>query len=174
MLSLSRVVLLVPVVIMILRPGSENRVAAVVIMLLAASTDFFDGLLARALNQVTDFGKILDPVADKICVITASLALVAAGDVPVWFALLVLLRDVAILIGSTVIISRRRIVVQSVWTGKLTVTFIAAYLVLATLKVGVLQQITSIFLYLSTFAVFVSFAVYVNIFRKDMMQGANT
>ncbi len=139
-------------------------------MVIATLTDFFDGLLARSLNQVTDFGKILDPVADKICVVVASFALVIAGDVPIWFALLVLLRDFAILVGGSMIITKRRIVVQSTWAGKWTVTFIAAYLVLATLRADSIAAVTHLFLYLSTVFLFISFAVYFRIFKKDMVE----
>ncbi len=167
-LSLSRVFLLVPIVVLILKPGNEYRITVLVIMLVAASTDFFDGLLARALNQVTDFGRLLDPVADKICLITISAALVITGDVPLWFAGFVALRDILIVVGSSFIISRRKIVVQSVWAGKWTVTFIAAYLILATIRVDSMALIKMFFLYLSTASLFISLGVYIRVYRKYM------
>jgi CDP-diacylglycerol--glycerol-3-phosphate 3-phosphatidyltransferase len=167
-LSLSRIVLLVPTVILILKPGNEYRPAVLVLMVVAASTDFFDGLLARALNQVTDFGRLLDPVADKICLIALSAALVITGDVPLWYAALVALRDILIVVGSSLIITRRKIVVQSVWAGKWTVGFIAAYLLLATARVDSLKTAETVFLYLSTLSLFLSLGVYMMIYRKRM------
>ncbi|MCL5266807.1 MAG: CDP-alcohol phosphatidyltransferase family protein [Bacteroidetes bacterium] len=167
-LSLSRIVLLIPIVVLILHPGSEYRIAVLALMLLAAATDFFDGLLARVLHQVTDFGRLLDPAADKVCIITGALALVIAGDVPLWYAILVGMRDIIILIGSLRIMNRRKVVVQSVWTGKWTVSFIAAYLILATLKIDSLAAVKEFFLYLSTIAVFVSLIVYTRIYKERM------
>ena len=171
-LSLSRVFFLVPIVILILKPGSGYRMAVIVLMLLAASTDFLDGLLARKLNQVTDFGRLLDPVADKVCLITISAALVIVGDVPLWFAALVALRDILIVAGSSFIIRRRKVVVQSVWAGKWTVTILAVYLILATLRIDSLVTAKLFFLYLSTFALFASLGVYIMIYRKHMAANA--
>ncbi len=167
-LSLSRVVFMIPIVIFILRPGSEYRIAVLVLMVVAAATDFLDGLLARALNQVTDFGKILDPASDKICIIIGTAALVIAGDAPLWYAILVAARDIIIVVGSIRIMNRRKLVVQSVWTGKWTVSFIAAYLILATLKMESLAAVRDFFMYLSTIAVFVSFVVYTRIYQERM------
>ena len=167
-LSLSRVFFLVPIVILILKPGSGYRMAVIVLMLLSASTDFLDGLLARKLNQVTDFGRLLDPVTDKVCLITISAALVIVGDIPLWFAALVALRDILIVAGSSFIIRRRKVVVQSVWAGKWTVTILAVYLLLATLRMDSLVTVKFIFLYLSTIALFASLGIYIMIYRKHM------
>jgi len=168
-LSVSRILLLVPIVMLILKQQSGYRVTVLILMLVAAMTDFLDGLFARVLNQVTDFGRLLDPAADKICVITVAAALVLAGDVPLWYAALVALRDVLIVVGSALIITKRKVVVQSVWAGKFTVSFIAAYLILATMKMNFLSQVKDFFLYLSTISLFVSFAVYIRIYQKHMV-----
>ncbi len=168
LLSLSRVVLAVPVVLLILKADSNFRLAVLILMMVGAATDFFDGLIARALNQVTDFGKLLDPVADKICVIASVVALVLVGDVPLWYAVFVALRDIFIVVGSSLILSRRNVVVQSVWTGKFTVAFVAAYIILATARIDALVLVKSFFLYLSTLSLFVSLAVYISVYRKHM------
>ncbi len=170
MLSLSRIVLTVPIVLLLLKPGSDYRAAVLVLMIVAAATDFFDGFLARALNQVTDFGRLLDPVADKIGLVAISAALVVVGDVPLWFAALLVLRDVLIVAGSMLIINRRKIVVQSVWAGKWTVGFIAVYILLATSRAESLAAVKTFFLYLSTIGLFVSLGVYVSIYRKHMAE----
>ncbi len=169
-LSLSRIVLLIPIVVLILKPGSEYRIAVLALMIAAAATDFLDGFLARIMNQVTDFGRLLDPAADKICIITISAVLVVVGDVPLWYAALVAARDILIVAGSSYIIARRKVVVQSVWAGKWTVTFIAAYIILATMRVEALEAAKSFFLYLSTASIFLSLGVYANIYRKYMVR----
>ena len=169
-LSLSRVILAVPIVLLILQPGNQYRLWVIVLMLLSAATDFFDGLLARALNQVTDFGRLLDPIADKICIIAISAALVIVGDAPLWYAGLVALRDILIVAGSVLIINRRKVVVQSVWAGKWTVASIAAFLLVATLREESLAILKTVLLYLSTAGLFISLGVYVSIYRKYMAE----
>ncbi len=154
---------------LILREGTEYRLAVLILMLTAAMTDFLDGFLARALDEVTDFGRLLDPAADKICLITIAAALVLAGDIPLWYAALVALRDILIVIGSTLIITKKKVVVQSVWAGKFTVNLIAAYLILATMKVESMSLAKGFFLYSSTVALFVSLAVYTKIFQQHMV-----
>ncbi len=168
-LSISRVVLLVPIVMLILRQGDEHRVTVLILMLAAAATDFLDGFLARAMHEITDFGRLLDPVADKICVVVAVVALVLAGDVPLWYAILIAIRDCLILVGGSLILAKRKIVVQSVWTGKFTVNFIAMYIILATLRMDALSGVKDFFLYLSTVFLFISLSVYFMIYRKHMV-----
>jgi CDP-diacylglycerol--glycerol-3-phosphate 3-phosphatidyltransferase len=167
-LSVSRVLLAVPIVVLILGQENGDRVVVIILMLAAVLTDFLDGLIARAMNQVTDFGKLLDPAADKICIIAAVAALVVAGDVPLWYAALVVLRDALIAVGGLMILSKKKIVLQSVWTGKLTVNFIAAYFVLATIRIGALDVVKDISMYLSMIFLFVSLGVYARIYQQQM------
>ncbi len=169
-LSVSRIFLTIPIVILILEPGSRYRGIVIVLMFAGALTDFLDGLLARMLDQVTDFGRLLDPAADKVCIIAIAAALVAVGDVPIWYAVLVALRDVLIVAGSLQIIARRKMVVQSVWAGKWTVAFIAAYLILATLRINSLSAAEAFFLYFSAISIFVSLAVYIRMYMKYMTE----
>ena len=170
-LSVSRIVILVPVVALILKQESGYRLTVLILMLVAAATDFLDGFIARAMNQVTDFGKLLDPIADKICIVTVAVALVLAGDVPLWYAALVVLRDLLIVVGSSLIVTKRKVVVQSVWAGKITVNFIAAYLILAMMRIESLILLKEIFLILSTIFLFISLSVYGRIYQKHMVEG---
>jgi len=167
-LSLSRVVLLFPIVSLILKGRSEYRLTVLVLMLAATATDFFDGMIARVMNQVTDFGKLLDPIADKICVVAAVVALVVVGDVPIWYAVLVAIRDILILVGGSLILKQRKVVVQSVWAGKFTVAFIAAYLILATADMKSLAFLKIFSLYGSTLLLFISLLIYIRVYRKQM------
>lgn len=169
-LSVSRVFLVVPIVVLILKQDSGYRITVLILMLVGAATDFFDGFLARALNQVTDFGKLLDPVADKIGIIAIAIALVLAGDIPLWYAMLVALRDVFILIGGSMIMKKRKVVVKSVWAGKLAVNFIAAYFILATMRMDILMPMKNFFLYLSTAFLFISLGVYFRIYQKRISE----
>ena len=71
--------------------------AAVALYAAGAWTDFFDGYLARRLNQVTELGKLLDPLADRIFIVALAVALVASDALPLWLALGIVARDVLLL-----------------------------------------------------------------------------
>lgn len=74
----------------------ESRWFSLGVFLVAAGTDWLDGYLARKLNQVTDLGKFLDPLVDKLLVLAPLLALIELGQVPAWGVFLILLREMAI------------------------------------------------------------------------------
>jgi len=77
-------------------PTLVMRWLALAIFLLAAGTDWLDGYLARKLNQVTDLGKFLDPLVDKLLVLAPLLALVELGQVPAWGVFLILARELTV------------------------------------------------------------------------------
>jgi CDP-diacylglycerol--glycerol-3-phosphate 3-phosphatidyltransferase len=77
-------------------PTLESRWVCLAVFVVAASTDRLDGYLARKLNQVTDLGKFLDPLVDKLLVLAPLLALVELRQVPAWGVFLILARELAI------------------------------------------------------------------------------
>ncbi|MEB3267508.1 MAG: CDP-diacylglycerol--glycerol-3-phosphate 3-phosphatidyltransferase [Leptolyngbya sp.] len=95
-ITLSRL-LGVPLVLgLLLDPSAAHRYWAAGIFVLAAGTDWVDGYLARRLDQVTDLGKFLDPLVDKLLVLAPLLALVELGQVPAWGVFLILARELTI------------------------------------------------------------------------------
>ncbi len=77
-------------------PTKESRWVCLGIFLVAAGTDWLDGYLARKLNQVSDFGKFLDPLVDKLLILGPLLALIELGEVPAWGVFLILGRELTI------------------------------------------------------------------------------
>lgn len=71
-----------------------------VVLVVVAMTDWVDGYLARRLDQVTKLGRILDPVVDRVLIVTAALTLLAAGMLPAWLVVLVVARDVVVVGGA--------------------------------------------------------------------------
>ena len=106
-----------PVVVWRFQAG--DQFGALVFYLLAMLTDAVDGILARRLNQVTAFGKLLDPLADKLSLITLLWLFVADGDIPLWVLFVELLREAALVIGGAVAL-HRGIVVYALPIGKVT------------------------------------------------------
>ena len=96
--------------------------AATVIFILASATDALDGKIARSRGLVTNFGKIMDPLADKILVISALVVLVQLGDVPGWMLIVILAREF-IVAGLRTVAAADGIVIAAGFSGKLkTVT----------------------------------------------------
>jgi CDP-diacylglycerol--glycerol-3-phosphate 3-phosphatidyltransferase len=132
-LSLLRLGLAAPIITLLLRNDPSDRPLVAALIVAAAASDFFDGLVARRLHQVTDLGKIIDPVADKVAIGGAAIALAILGRIPVWFLVAALLRDIVILSGGVYVRKTRGVVLQSNVTGKWTAVALAAYLLMAAL-----------------------------------------
>jgi CDP-diacylglycerol--glycerol-3-phosphate 3-phosphatidyltransferase len=160
LLSLVRIALLVPILYFLLKLDNADRVLAVGLMLMAALTDFLDGQIARRYRQESEFGKVIDPLADKICTGAVVIALVSLGDVPFWFLLAVIGRDALILLGGIYIAKTKKVIFHSNWVGKWAMGFVAAYLIVATLRVEVLETIEAIFLWGSTVFLALSLVLY--------------
>jgi CDP-diacylglycerol--glycerol-3-phosphate 3-phosphatidyltransferase len=87
----------VPIILYLLwNPTPTHQLIALVVFLLAAGTDWLDGYLARRLNQVTELGKFLDPLVDKLLVMAPLLSLVEMGRIPAWGVFLILAREITI------------------------------------------------------------------------------
>ncbi len=101
---------------------------AIILALIAIFSDTIDGMIARRLNQVSELGKILDPLGDKLSVGLASIALHISYGLPLWVVVVIIGRDVLIVLGSTLLMSRLRKVVASEKPGKIAVSSIALLL----------------------------------------------
>lgn len=100
-------------------PGSQY--AALAIFVVASLTDLADGYIARHYNQVTDFGKFMDPLADKVLVVTAMLWFVQSGQMPAWAVAVVIFREFAVS-GMRLIAVEHGRVIAAGWSGKVKTT----------------------------------------------------
>jgi CDP-diacylglycerol--glycerol-3-phosphate 3-phosphatidyltransferase len=156
-LSVSRVMLLIPVYYLLKLQTTTANYLAVLVMVIAAATDTFDGRLARRLNQVSDVGRILDPIADKICIAVTVILLVTTRDMPLWFFIFIIARDLAILIVGLFLALKVKVVVESNILGKVTVTALAVVVMAFTLE---LDQVKWFFLWSSVVLVAASSVSY--------------
>ena len=125
-LTLIRIALL-PVVVWRFLIG--DSLGALLSYLLAMFTDAVDGIIARRFNQVTALGKLLDPIADKLSLVTLIALFVADGQIPLWLMGIILLKEVAMVVGGAVAL-KRGIVVYALPIGKITtVAFITSIVV---------------------------------------------
>lgn len=96
---------------------------------LAYLSDIADGYIARKMNQISEAGKIIDPLADKIFVGVSALILIIQGKLPIWFVGYILFRDIAILLAGIYATKKLGFVLPSNYTGKVAVVFIAFALI---------------------------------------------
>jgi CDP-diacylglycerol--glycerol-3-phosphate 3-phosphatidyltransferase len=170
-LSLSRIGLLVPTLaVLFLTTWPHRRVYAILIIVLGMVTDSLDGYFARKFNEVSELGKIIDPLADKICVAVIVVILAATGDIPMWYMWAVIGRDVLIFLGGLYVKNRKGIVLASTMSGKVAVSFIALTLVFALLGNPMFSSVVLIFMWMSIAAMAASVAVYGKRFVEVMRQ----
>ena len=136
LLSISRALLTVPFVLIMLSAAPWKDIAGVAILLVAAATDKIDGVLARKLGEITEWGKILDPLADKIGIAALGVVLLVLGRIPLWYMMVVLIRDVLILSGGIYLKQSRGMVLSSNQSGKWAVGIVSLAMFLALVGVG--------------------------------------
>lgn len=129
-LTVFRVILIVPFVIILL--GGEAGwfgnnllipdIVALVVFIVASLTDLIDGKIARKYNLVTNFGKFMDPLADKLLVSAALIALVDMGRIPAWVVIVIISREF-IISGFRLIASDNHVVIAASYWGKFKTTF---------------------------------------------------
>ena len=108
---------LIPVFVVLIVDPDTTR-GGLVLFVVVLATDWIDGALARATGQVSDLGKVLDPVADRLAIAAGLIALVVADAFPLWAALLILVRDAAVLIAGLVLLWKRRARIEVRYLGK--------------------------------------------------------
>ena len=129
-LTMFRVVLIVPFAVLLL--GGQRGwfgqnllipdIIADVIFIIASLTDMLDGKIARKYNLVSNFGKFMDPLADKLLVCTALIALVDMKRIPAWIVMIIIAREF-IISGFRLLAAERGVVIAASWWGKFKTTF---------------------------------------------------
>lgn len=124
-LSVLRMLLVIPTWFTL---TSGMRLATVALFILSALTDVLDGWLARKRNEISDLGKILDPLADKVYVGVVVVIMLMQEMLPLWFVLVVLGRDLLILVGGILFERRTGVVLPSNYPGKIAVLVLSGTL----------------------------------------------
>jgi CDP-diacylglycerol---glycerol-3-phosphate 3-phosphatidyltransferase len=122
-------ILLVPVVIVALLDETPNGDAiAAGVFALAALTDTLDGYIARSRGAITTFGKLMDPIADKLLVTASLVALVSLDRLDAWIAMVIIAREFAVT-GLRGVAAEQGVVIQASWLGKLKTTLQVAAII---------------------------------------------
>ncbi len=129
-LTIFRVILIVPFVVVLLGGdagwfGSNlliPELVALAVFIIASLTDMIDGKIARKYNLITNFGKFMDPLADKLLVSAALIALVAMERIPAWVVIIIISREF-IISGFRLVAADNRVVIAASYWGKFKTTF---------------------------------------------------
>jgi len=171
MLSASRIVAVVPLVLAYEAAGRTPDIWVGIWTGWIILSDYLDGLAARKLDEITEAGKIVDPIADKTCAIMLIAYSVWIGLIPAWFLVILVTRDLLILAGSLHIKSKRGKVAMSVMSGKIAVNVLSVYFIAVFFFPGAVQA--HFFLkWLTVLFLVSSFADYYYRYRK-ILQGYN-
>jgi|WetSurMetagenome_2_1015567.scaffolds.fasta_scaffold78182_2 cardiolipin synthase (CMP-forming) len=164
-LSVSRLVLL-PVVLLLIMKRQGGAAAA--LMLVSWLTDALDGWFARRLRQVSNLGRVLDHLVDKVWVGSVLVTLVFTSDLPLLVAAAVIIRDILILAGSSVIMKAKGSFVSSDVVGKMTGCAFALMILFYTLQLPALMPYRAIVDYTVLVLIAVSGINYVAVFLRRM------
>ncbi len=161
-ISFFRVLLGIP--IFILLDNFDNslsvRTYLILLLLFAYFTDISDGYIARKRNEITEAGKFIDPLADKILVAIIIIKLLLIGEIPEYYFWIIILRDVIIFIGGIIVSRIIKRVLPSNLLGKITVLSIGIFLIITILNTENSGTIYLIFMYLSILLSFASLIGY--------------
>ena len=141
--------------------GSANKWIALLIFCLASLTDLFDGKIARARNLITNFGKFMDPLADKLLVCSAMICMIPTGQLTAWFVIIIIAREF-IISGFRLVASDSGIVIAASMWGKVkTVSQMTMVIVLIADLGGIFDILGLILIWLSLILTVVSLVDYV-------------
>lgn len=165
LLSISRLVLL-PLILFFI--ATRQFIAALVLMIISWITDALDGYIARRTNQVTNLGKILDHFVDKIFVGTILVTLIIMRNLPAWIAGTVIVRDILIVVGSSLALQKKNVIYSSNILGKAAGFFFAVMMVSYLLDFSHINSVRNTLLIIVTILILATFIKYLYIFIKTI------
>lgn len=126
-ISFSRILVALPIIYLHYTNGQQITSLITVLVIYGIISDYLDGYVARKTDQITEWGKVLDPVADKFCAFILFFYTVYIDLIPLWFFILEIARDIFIMIGSLYIKKLRGKVAMAIMSGKINVNVLGLY-----------------------------------------------
>ncbi|MEO8448084.1 MAG: CDP-alcohol phosphatidyltransferase family protein [bacterium] len=170
LISIFRILLLIPVCYLLLTDFETKNTLIIILVLCMYLSDLLDGFLARKLNQVSEFGKIIDPLADKIAVIAIAIVLLFLQKIPLWFVAIIVIRDIGIFLFGLYLNNKKDIRLMSNYPGKLAVFSIGLVLLFSIINNSALAAINNYLYYISIALIFYSSYLYYIRFRKTVKE----
>ena len=173
-LTVLRVCMIPFFVVMLLLNGGENqtyRYIAAAIFIVASLTDMLDGKFARKYNLVTNFGKFMDPLADKLLVCSALICLVDLKQLPAWMVIVIISREF-IISGFRLVASDNGIVIAASYWGKFKTTFQMISVILLIVRIPALTVLTQICVWTALVLTVISLVDYIAKNHKVLTEGS--
>ena len=163
-------VILIPffVLFMLVDITTADKWIALAIFIVASLTDLLDGKIARKYNLVTNFGKFMDPLADKLLVCSALICLVEMAKLPAWMVIIIIAREF-IISGFRLIASDNGVVIAASYWGKFKTTFQMVMICLLIADIDALSLITNVIVWIALILTVVSLIDYL-LKNKDIMK----
>ena len=161
-------------VFFLLWQNGENRtfrMIALALFIIASLTDLLDGKIARKYNLVTNFGKFMDPLADKLLVCSALICLIELNALPAWMVIIIISREF-IISGFRLIASDNGVVIAASYWGKFKTTFQMVSVVLLILDIPALAFVTTICVWIALLLTIVSLVDYIYKNHKILTEGS--
>ena len=155
----------------LLMSGSNESLKwiALILFVIASLTDFADGYIARKYNLVTNFGKFMDPLADKILTISGMICLIELGRIPSWIVIIIVAREF-IISGFRLIAAENGVVIAANYWGKFKTTFQMIMIILMIMNIPQLQILTNIVMWIALALTIISLVTYINA-NKQVLAG---
>ena len=166
-------VIMIPffLIFLLLNITPYDKWIALAIFVIASLTDLADGKIARKYNLITNFGKFMDPLADKLLVCSAMIALIELERIPAWIVIVIIAREFVIS-GFRLVASDNGVVIAASYWGKFKTTFQMIMVILMIADIPQLQIVTTIIMYIALVLTIVSLVDYLvknwGVMGKDM------
>lgn len=153
--------------------GAANKWIALVLFIVASLTDMLDGKIARKYNLVTNFGKFMDPLADKLLVCSAMICMIPLGKLQAWFVIVIIAREF-IISGFRLIASDNGVVIAASYWGKFKTTFqmLMVIVLILNIQMPFFQILGVILTYVALILTVVSLIDYI-VKNKDVLKEQN-
>ena len=171
-LTVLRVIMIPFFVFFLLWEGGQNqtfRLISLAIFIVASLTDLLDGKIARKYNLVTNFGKFMDPLADKLLVCSALICLIELGELPAWMVIIIISRE--FIISGFRLVASDNVIAASYW-GKFKTTFQMIAVVLLILDIPSLALLTTLCVWIALALTIISLVDYIVKNHKVLTEGS--
>lgn len=162
-LTILRVIMIPFFVVALLYDGGANqnmRYVAAALFIIASLTDMLDGKIARKYNLVTNFGKFMDPLADKLLVCSALICMIELRELPAWMVIIIISREF-IISGFRLVASDNGVVIAASYWGKFKTTFQMIGVVLLIFNIPALSTLTTIIVWIALALTVISLVDYI-------------
>lgn len=140
--------------------GSFSPYIALIIFIVASLTDMLDGKIARKYNLITNFGKFMDPLADKLLVCSALICMIELRQLPAWMVIIIISREF-IISGFRLVASDNGVVIAASYWGKFKTTFQMIGVVLLIFNIPALSTLTTIIVWIALALTVISLVDYI-------------